>query len=312
MNKTIFMRLTNEGNKLLEQTYLDGVPFLTQNWELKLGSGSQENYLEANDLKIPLYDKNSEDYTGFIVHKAHEKYGRCAQFEIPMSLQGSVITEIGFFNPDGIMVMYGKIYIDYTKMASEGVNQCTTMYVSIQAIPPEAIDLTINISNSFPTNEQMQEKINSEVSTHNTDPNAHLYLARVNGDNNNQFKVCQAQNKDEAVNLGQLNSILSNKKAVINLGSVSGSITLQYDKLYNARLAGDTTITIAQPENDNELYNVFFNFINPDAAFNLTIPTNAKFNNGISPNFKVTNQQRIIFETIDRGETVTAYYGKRG
>lgn len=133
MNKTIFMRLTNEGNKLLEQTYLDGVPFLTQNWELKLGSGSQENYLEANDLKIPLYDKNSEDYTGFIVHKAHEKYGRCAQFEIPMSLQGSVITEIGFFNPDGIMVMYGKIYIDYTKMASEGFLyiECIVLYSTL-------------------------------------------------------------------------------------------------------------------------------------------------------------------------------------
>ncbi len=238
--------------------------------------------------------------------------GRYAELEIPPTLTGMVITELGLFDNNDKLVIASKTHIDLLVAQESGIINKIKIKLYLHAIPAQIGFVSVDTSFSYPTNEKVTQMISEDLSAHNTNPDAHSYLARINGDEGQRFKNAAAQNDNEAVNLGQLKATFTNKKTVINLGTVSGSLTLQFDKLYSAELSGDTTIVLAQPENDNELYNVFFNFTNPEGAYNLNVGANVQFNNGNIPNFKVPNQQRIIFETIDRGENVTAYYGKRG
>lgn len=308
----ISLKLTNKGHQRVNEFNLNGTPVLEDGAYLELGTGSAEDSSNLSALVNSVYTKTSMDYTGFTVPEPTPERGLVAIFEIPQRLMTGIISEVGFFTPQGELIIYGNIALDYSDLQNSNMAVSTTIEAALTSVPPDAVDFTINISNNYQTKEQTQVSITESLSTHNTNPDAHSYLARINGDEGQRFKNAAAQNDNEAVNLGQLKDTFTNKKTVINLGTVSGSLTLQFDKLYSAELSGDTTIVLAQPENDNELYNVFFNFTNPEGAYNLNVGANVQFNNGNIPNFKVPNQQRIIFETIDRGENVTAYYGKRG
>lgn len=305
-------QLTQYGINLIEEHSLAGnTPFITDGWYIALGTGELVPDLNTAALVNQVFDKNSPGYMA-ITFGHEEGRGRFAQLEIPTSLTGMVISELGLFDENDKLVICQKTHIDLLLTQSTGIINKIKVKLYLHAIPAQIGFVSVNTSFSYPTKEEVQEIMSTGISAHNLDTDAHTYLARLNGNEGQNFKVAQAQNNNEAVNLGQLNGILTDKKTVTNLGNVSGSVTLQYDKLYKAQLAGDTTIVLAEPENNNELYNTFFSFTNPNAQYTLTLPQNVQYNNAISPNYKVTNQQRIIFETIDRGETVTAYYGKRG
>lgn len=311
----IFLKITNAGHKKINEYYLNSTPVFEAGSYLELGAGSVSNSDVADDIGTLvdcIYTKTSDDYTGFTIPEPTAERGLVAVFEIPHRLMKSVITEIGFFSPDGILILYGNIFLDYSELEGANVAASTTIEAGLTSIPVGAIDFSINVSNDFQTKEQTQIALNSALDEHNNNIDSHKYLARTNGDSTEVFRVSVPIDEFCAINLGHADKMFQDKKTVINLGDIEGTVTLQYDKLYKANLIGDVTIELLQPQNNDELYNVFFNFTNQEGAHSLNLGTNVKFNNGISPNFKIKNQQRIIFETIDKGETVTAYYAKRG
>lgn len=155
MSQAYWTQATQYGLNLINQHVLNGnQAFILNGWYIALGTGNLTPSLGATALVNKIFDKNSAGYPGITIGDDNE-LGRYAQIQIPSTLEGNIITEVGLFDASNNLVLVGNTYINLT----EGILQTVTLKLSLKAIPADIDVIEINQSSDFPTNAELTTKL---------------------------------------------------------------------------------------------------------------------------------------------------------
>ncbi len=104
-------------------------------WSVKLGTGELQPTHATTDLINPIYDKTTTGYVGFTASD-YAGGGKLISISVPTSvLQGNVITEIGLYDSDDVLMCAAATYLDLTITSGQGLQPSFVEQLVLKDVP---------------------------------------------------------------------------------------------------------------------------------------------------------------------------------
>jgi len=150
MTEKFYSIITQKGIELINQALSDGKKI---NLEYIAVGDSNGSYYEPDSAQLKLVN---EVYRA----KVYEVTNFTARAQIPNSVGGFYIREIGLFDDNNNLILVAKQPENYKPVISEGTSKETWLKILIQAIDSDAIELKVDTSIKTVTVEYVSNLIN--------------------------------------------------------------------------------------------------------------------------------------------------------
>lgn len=284
--------ITNAGDELINEHVLAGnKPFIADGWHIAVGTGEVELKKSTTSLVSSVFDKHCEDYSG-ISFGSDEKYGRYAQINIPQSLEGIVIKEMGLYDENDVLIAVASTDIDLTQTVENGVLNSFKARMSLLNIPSDVL-IFYTPQGDLLTEDVLNKKLKGyQILTEKAQPNGYAPL-----DGN---KLVPSEFLPTTLPLACINSSPSGAE-VIKIVPMGEIISFASPIMNSQSNNGYTITTTTTPESASNIY------ANAFAEYNTnTNNTNPFFNKNIG-GFGSVQLNFPIEATIDK-----IYFPKNG
>ena len=136
MTNTYYSVTTDSFSTFINDFILSGQDTLDlTNWSVKLGTGTLQPTHATTDLINPIYDKTTTGYVGFTASD-YAQGGKLISINIPTSvLQGNIITEIGLYDSDDVLMCAAATYLDLTMTSGQGLQPSFVEQLVLKDVP---------------------------------------------------------------------------------------------------------------------------------------------------------------------------------
>lgn len=136
MTTTYYSVTTDAFSTFLNDFIISGSTTLDlTGWSVKLGTGNLQPTHETTDLINVIYDKDTTGYLGFTA-SVYASGGQLISIPIPNSvLEGNIITEIGLYDSNDVLMCAAATYLDLTRTSAQGLQPNFIEQLVLKDIP---------------------------------------------------------------------------------------------------------------------------------------------------------------------------------